>query len=87
MTEIEGDSAFECELRFEMISVEMELDVAKLTVSHLSPCGRGLGEGVRSVDGASPLTRIASVDAIRPLPQGESGTELVARDSEKLLSD
>jgi hypothetical protein len=43
MAEIEGDSAFECELRFEMISVEMELDVAKLTVSPLSPCGRGLG--------------------------------------------
>src|SRR6202163_2688026 len=31
----------------------------------------GWGEGFRSIDGAKPLTRIASVDAIPPLPQGE----------------
>ncbi len=33
--------------------------------------GEGWGEGLRYIDRAEPLTRIASVDAIRPLPQGE----------------
>src|SRR6266702_3874905 len=46
----------------------------------LSPCGRGWGEGFsRRVEayrgiatrGEEPLTRIASCDALRPLPQGE----------------
>jgi hypothetical protein len=41
---------------------------------HLSH-GRGRraapGEGIRSIDTPKPLTRIASVDAIRPLPAGE----------------
>ena len=31
----------------------------------------GWGEGVRSIDRSQPLTRIASDDAIRPLPLGE----------------
>jgi hypothetical protein len=39
--------------------------------------GEGWGEGLRSIDRAEPLTRIASVDAIRPLPQGERCTEHV----------
>src|SRR3982074_2728977 len=33
-----------------------------------SPGGEGWGEGARSIDGPTPLTRIASGDAIRPLP-------------------
>src|SRR5215471_10947336 len=33
------------------------------------PRGEGWGEGVRSIDGAKPLTRIAK--AIRPLPMGK----------------
>ena len=40
-----------------------------------SPCGRGRrvapGEGIGSIDTPKPLTRIASDDAIRPLPAGE----------------
>src|SRR5216683_377657 len=40
-----------------------------------SPTGRGRraapGEGIRSIDTPKPLTRIASDDAIRPLPAGE----------------
>jgi hypothetical protein len=40
-----------------------------------SPMGRGRraapGEGIRSIDTPKPLTRIASDDAIRPLPAGE----------------
>src|SRR5262245_7142859 len=43
-----------------------------------SPRGRGRreapGEGIRSHERPQPLTRIASVDAIRPLPQGERWT-------------
>src|SRR5882757_364057 len=35
------------------------------------PWGEGWGEGGRSNDGSVPLTRIASCDAIRPLPKGE----------------
>src|SRR5216683_2371560 len=39
------------------------------------PMGRGRraapGEGIRSIDTPKPLTRIASDDAIRPLPAGE----------------
>src|ERR1700729_3217823 len=35
------------------------------------PWGKGRGEGVRSIVRAKPLTRIASCDAIRPLPMGE----------------
>ena len=31
--------------------------------------GEGWGEGLRSIDRPQPLTRIASGDAIRPLPQ------------------
>src|ERR1051326_4976293 len=34
------------------------------------PWGEGWGEGVRSFVRLQPLTRIASVDAIRPLPSG-----------------
>src|SRR5665647_2353402 len=34
------------------------------------PVGEGWGEGFRSIVRAYPLTRIASDDAIRPLPQG-----------------
>jgi hypothetical protein len=33
--------------------------------------GEGWDEGFRPIDRAQPLTRIASVDAIPPLPQGE----------------
>ena len=33
--------------------------------------GEGWGEGSRSIDTPQPLTRIASDDAIRPLPQWE----------------
>jgi hypothetical protein len=43
-----------------------------------SPMGRGRraapGEGLRPNDRAKPLTRIASDDAIRPLPAGEVAT-------------
>src|SRR5579863_4267707 len=37
------------------------------------------GEGAQSHERAQPLTRIASCDAIRPLPQGERWTELAER--------
>src|ERR1700687_2171127 len=45
--------------------------VPATAVSSLPLVGEGWGEGFRSLDRAQPLTRIASVDAIRPLPQGE----------------
>src|ERR1700689_581470 len=34
--------------------------------------GEGWGEGLRPDDRSQPLTRIASSDAIRPLPQGKA---------------
>src|SRR5882672_9091986 len=55
-------------------------------VSPLSLVGEGWGEGLPSIDRPKPLTRIASDDAIRPLPQGERWHRSLELKDSKLTS-